>query len=202
MNSTETTFQYPLTFRFKLVSLSPQFWVKDAQGNPIAYTRQKAFKLKEDVTVYRDESRSQEIFKIKADRWIDWSAVYNFTDTEGNKLGKIGRKGTRSLFKAYYEIFDREDQQDLVIQENSFWVRMADGLFGEIPFIGALSGYVFNPKYNVTRADGTLIAQFAKKPSAFGRSFELQQKADFQDGEELRVLLSLMMMVLLERRRG
>lgn len=202
MNVTKATLHYPLTFTFKLVAFSPQFLVKDAQGNSIAYIRQKAFKWKEDVTVYKDESRSEELFKIRADRWLDWSAVYNFTDSESNKLGKIGRKGSRSVFKAYYELFDLQDQKDLIIQEANFWTRVGDAFFTEIPIIGIFAGYVFNPKYNVTRLDGTMIAQFVKKPSAFGRTFQLNQIQDFHEGEELRVLLGLMMLVLLERRRG
>ena len=198
----EATFSYPLDFQFKLVAFSPQFSVKDAQGRLIAYIRQKAFKFKEDVSIFDDESRTNLIFKIKADRWLDWSAVYNFSDTDGNPLGKAKRRGNKSLFKAQYDLFDLADNQDIILKEHSFWVRMMDGAVGELPIVGMFTGYVFNPKYNAVRSDGTQVAQLVKQPSMFGRKFRLVQHSEFKEGEELRVLLGFMMLVLLERRRG
>ncbi|MEZ5024278.1 MAG: hypothetical protein R2728_13635 [Chitinophagales bacterium] len=64
------------------------------------------------------------------------------------------------------------------------------------------TGYFFNPKYIVTRKDGTIVARLSKKKSFWGRRFTLDKLEEFEEGEELRVLLGLMMMILLERRRG
>jgi hypothetical protein len=47
-----------------------------------------------------------------------------------------------------------------------------------------------------------LVATFSKRPSFFGRQFSLTQDAPFEKGEEQRIHLGLMMMALLERRRG
>ena len=52
------------------------------------------------------------------------------------------------------------------------------------------------------RPDGTLVATFKKEASFFGRKFHLYQEAAFEQGEEQRIQLGLMMMALLERRRG
>ena len=72
----------------------------------------------------------------------------------------------------------------------------------QIPIVNMLSGLLFNPKYSITRPDGTQVALFAKNPSIMGRRFNVLKKTDFQSGEEQRIVLGLMMMVLLERRRG
>jgi hypothetical protein len=72
----------------------------------------------------------------------------------------------------------------------------------EIPILGIFTGYFFNPSYNITRPDGTIVAKFKKMPSFFGRKFELTQVASLEDGEEERIKLGLMMMALLERRKG
>jgi hypothetical protein len=37
---------YPLTMSFKIVTFVPQFTIHDANGQLIAYVRQKLFKLK------------------------------------------------------------------------------------------------------------------------------------------------------------
>lgn len=73
----------------------------------------------------------------------------------------------------------------------------------EAPLLGIFTGYFLNPAYTITRTDGTLVCTLKKKePSFLGRKFTLHKKADFEKGEEDRVLPGLMMMVLLERRRG
>lgn len=65
---------YPLDFKFKISTLSSDFNITDKNGNYVAYVRQKMFKLKEDVVVFSDESKSNELFRIKADRWLDFNA--------------------------------------------------------------------------------------------------------------------------------
>ena len=76
---------YPLTLTFKIMALSPQIFVNDVHGKTVCYVKQKMFKLKEAVTVYGDESKSHLLCEIKADRVIDWSAAYHFTDANESK---------------------------------------------------------------------------------------------------------------------
>jgi len=194
--------EFPLSLRFKISTFASDFVAKDAQDRTIAYVRQKMFKLKEDVSVFSDESKERLQFSIKANKWLDFSASYQFLDSEGVACGRVVRKGWRSIWKARYEIYDEQDQQDLLIQEESAWVKVADGFLGEIPILNFFTGYLFNPKYIVTRPDGTEVARLVKNPSFFGRKFTIDQLGDFDVHEEARLLLALMMMVLLERRRG
>ena len=70
---------YPLEFEFKVLALAPQFYVRDSSGRNVAYVKQKLFKLKEDISVFEDESQQNIIFKIKANQWIDWSASSQIT---------------------------------------------------------------------------------------------------------------------------
>jgi len=72
--------QYPITLRFKLFSLAQQISARDAGGAELLYIRQKMFKFKEQVDVFRDSSQKQLLFRIAADRMIDFSANYSFTD--------------------------------------------------------------------------------------------------------------------------
>ncbi len=194
--------QFPLQFTFKISTFANDFVAKDANGQTISYIKQKMFKLIEDVSIYNDESKSQVEYSIKADRWLDFSAAYNFTNSVGNYLGKVARKGWASIWKARYEIYDENNLQDLLIQEEKPWVKVADALLIEIPFLGILSGYLFNPSYLVTRPDGKPVIRLKKESSFFGRKFSVTKLNEFEKGEEERVVLGLMMMILLERRRG
>lgn len=194
---------YPLDFKFKITTLASDFNITDRHGNYVAYVRQKMFKLKEDVIVFNDESKSKELFRIKANQWIDFNASYSLNDLIDNKnFGRMARKGVRSIWKASYDILDAHDQQKFKIQEDNAWVRFWDGFVGEIPIIGMFTGYFLNPSYTVTGVDGKAYFKLKKMPSFFGRRFQLDRLIDIDDEEESLVILSLLMMVLLERARG
>lgn len=194
--------QFPLQLTFRITTLSNDFVAQDAQGNTVAYVRQKMLKLKEEVQVFSNESRSELRYVIKADRWLDFTATYTFTDSRGYELGKIARKGWASLWKAHYEILDERHLPDLLVREENPWAKVFDSMLGEIPVLGMLTGYLFHPAYIVTRPDGTTVARLTKEPSFFGRRFTIHKLAEFETGEEQRILLGLMMLILLERDRG
>jgi hypothetical protein len=193
---------YPLQLKFNIATFHNDFTATDSLGNVRGYAKQKMFKFKEHVQIFSDTSQTELKYEIKADTWLDFSTSYSFTDGSGKKLGRVVRKGWKSLWKAQYLIFDEQDNQDLEINEKNAWVKVMDGVLSEIPILGIFSGYFFNPSYTIKRPDGTLVCTLSKNASFFGRKFSLTNDAIFEKGEEDRVLLSTMMMVLLERRRG
>lgn len=192
---------YPLTLSFKIVAFTPQFSVKDANGNLIAYVKQKVFKLKEAVTVFADERQSQPLYTLNADRILDFSARYHFADAQGVPLGSVKRRGMRSLFKANYEILEG-DATVMSIEEENPWVRVLDSLIGEIPLVGMFSGYFLHPVYLVSRPNAGVVMRMEKQPAFLEGKFSVEKKATLGENEETRVLLSLIMMLLLERARG
>ena len=191
----------PLRFQFKIFAVSPQISVTDATGALRLYVRQKAFRLKESVAVYADEAQRELLYTIAADRVIDFNAQYRFTTAAGAVLGAVRRRGMRSLWKAHYEVV-RDGQLVLRIQEENPWTKVMDGLFGEIPVVGLFAGYVFHPAYRVSRADGTPLLRLEKQPAFLEGLYRLTQLARLDPAEEELAVLSLLMMVLLERRRG
>ena len=125
--------QFPVNLSFKITTISNDFTATDASGNTIAYVRQKMFKLKEAVTVYSDDSKRKELYQIKANKWLDWSAAYAIFDAEGKHIGKVARKGWKSLWKAEYVIIDQHEKEQFRVKEESAFVRFADSALGEIP---------------------------------------------------------------------
>ncbi|WP_371463744.1 MULTISPECIES: hypothetical protein [unclassified Cloacibacterium] len=180
--------QYPLFLKFKISTLASDFNISDKNGNSLAYVRQKLFKLKEDVVVYNNESRTQENFRIRANQWIDFNASYAITDHTGKNLGKIARKGMRSIWKATYFVMDAFDNQKYKVQEENAWVKIIDGFFTEIPILGIFTGYFFNPTYIVHDNNGKEIYRLRKMPSFFGRKFQLDQLNDIADEDETLVV--------------
>ena len=193
---------YPIDLSFKLLALASQIYIRDASGNLMGYVKQKLLKLKEDINVFSDESQTNVLFNIKADRVIDFSARYNFTDAGGRLLGSIKRQGMRSIWKANYEISDASGKAAFNIHEESAWVKVADGLIGELPIIGMFTGYLFNPAYIVSRSENAPVLRIQKQPAFFESKFSLTQQGEMSSEEETLALLSALTMVLLERARG
>ena len=108
----------------------------------------------------------------------------------------------RSLWKAAYEIADANDQPLASIREENAFVKVLDHLFTRLPFVGVLSGYVFHPKYLVRDAQDQPLMRLTKRPALFEGKFELEKLQEMDSVAELGTIMSLLMMTLLEKRRG
>ncbi len=194
--------RFPIHYTFKISSLSNDFNATDANGMVIAYVKQKLFKLKEDILVYSDESKANILFNIKADKWLDFSTAYRFTDENGQNIGKIVRKGWRSIWKAQYDLIDEHDTIQYTIREENAWIKVIDSLFGEIPILNILTGYLFNPSYIVLNKKEEVVLRLKKLPSLLGKEFKINKLGSIEQEGERRLILGTMMMILLERRRG
>ncbi len=198
-------YQYPLQMRFKLIALAPQIYITDATGQDILFVRQKVLALKEDVRVFADSSQSREIFRIRADRILDFSARYTFMESATErKLGSVKHKGLRSIWKATYLVSDAADQETHTVIEDNPWVKVADMVMSEIPIVGFFTGYFFHPSYTAYRLNTDQpVMRLEKKPAFFERFFHIQKLDNGISAEEERLLLlSFMMKVQLERSRG
>ena len=77
----------------------------------LLFSQQKMFKLREDIRVFSDESKSQELLLIQARSIIDFSAAYDVIDSpSGQKVGALRRKGLRSMLQDEWEVLDTQDQ--------------------------------------------------------------------------------------------
>jgi hypothetical protein len=193
---------FPLDLRFKIVAIAPQISVTDATGQLICYVKQKAFKLKEAVTVFSDAAQTRPLYRIAADRVLDISAQYHIEDTTGAPLGTVQRRGMRSIWRAHYEIH-RNGAPAFVMQEENPWVKLIDGVVGEIPLVGLLTGYILHPAYRATRAGtGDVVLRVVKKPALFEGRYTVDRVGTLSDDEERLVVLGTVMLLLLERSRG
>lgn len=193
--------RFPLELRFKTFAVSPQISVMDSSGELVFYVRQQAFKLKEAITVYADAEQTRAAYTIAADRVIDLSAEYHVRDEAGTPLGFLKRQGMRSLWRTYYEVH-RGGAPILIIREENPWVKVVDGLIGEIPVLGMLTGYILHPAYRVTRSDGEAVLRAVKQPALLEGRYTVEELGELPEPDAKLAVLSLLMMLLLERRRG
>lgn len=195
-------YNFPIDFTFNIGTISNDFTAVNANKKTVAYLKQKLFKFKEDVGVFENESKTKLLYTIKADRWIDFSACYSFMDPNGQEFGKIGRKGWASLWKAHYEIFDKNKNLKYTIREENAWVKVLDGLVGQIPIINLFTGLFLNPAYLVINESKQTVVRLSKEKSLVGRRFKVSKVQKLNGLDDDIIILGLMMMVLLERRKG
>ncbi|OBZ12039.1 hypothetical protein A8L34_17160 [Bacillus sp. FJAT-27264] len=153
MNRAFTHTEYVI--RKKVFSvLGAKLHIYDSAGVLVLYSHLKAFKLKEDISIYTDESMYKELLRIKARSIIDFGATYDVHDTEtGEHLGALRRKGFKSILKDEWTLLDSHDLEIGTIKEESIAMALLCRIFPIIPqnynvVIDGISIPVFRRNFN------------------------------------------------------
>ena len=104
-------FQYnQYLLKRQVFALAGKFRFYDPGGQLVLFSQQKMFKLREDIRVYSDENKTQEVLMIKARQIVDFSAAFDVVDSAtGQKVGALRRKGLASLLRDEWDILDVGD---------------------------------------------------------------------------------------------
>lgn len=137
-------------FRF----IGAAFHVYGPDGGLRFYVNQKGFKLKEDITVYADESRTHTLLVIRARGIIDFGATYDVYNPDGSWVGALRRKGMASILRDRWEILGPQDVSYGAIEEDSMALALFRRLFFKLvpqaytlSFNGAVVGS-FKQRFN------------------------------------------------------
>jgi uncharacterized protein YxjI len=116
---------------FKL--LGAGFQVYDDSGRVVAYSAQKAFKLREDIRVFADERETRPLMRIQARQVIDFSACYDVVDERDHALvGSARRKGLKSLLRDNWELLDAEGRTVATLEEDSMAMALLRRFVGHL----------------------------------------------------------------------
>ena len=131
---------------FKLVGGA--FHIMDASGNTVMYSTQKAFRLREDMTIWADEDQSRELLTIKTPQILDFGATYMVMDaTTGEDVGAIARKGLKSVVKDEWMFISAENLQIGTLTESGWARAIISRLINLVP-----------QNYSITSEDGREVA--------------------------------------------
>jgi uncharacterized protein YxjI len=90
------------------------------QGQMVLYCQQKLFKLKEDIRVFSDETKTRELLSLQARQILDFSAFYDVYDSAySTKIGGLRRRGFRSMVQDEWEVFDGQERPLGILMEDS-----------------------------------------------------------------------------------
>lgn len=117
----DTSFQYEhFLLKRQVFALTGKFRLYNPQGMLVLFSQQKMFKLKEDIRVYADESKTRELLFIHARQILDFSAAYDVIDSQsGIKIGVLRRRGLKSMLQDEWQVLDPNDQPVGILHEDN-----------------------------------------------------------------------------------
>jgi len=130
------TFQHSTyLFRRKLLKLvGGAFHVYADDGSLLLYGKQRAFKLREDMSIFTDESESETLIRIRTPQIIDIGATYGVLDVHADEMvGAIRRKALKSMIRDEYVFIDAGGQEVGLMTEQSMMGAMASRFINLIP---------------------------------------------------------------------
>ncbi len=145
-------------FRRKVFKLfGGAFHVYDESGNLLFYSKQKAFKLREDFRIYSGERQTEELLTIKTPQILDIGATYNVQDaTTGEAIGAIRRKGLKSMVKDEWIFLSNEGREIGRLTEKSITGAFLSRVISLIP-----------QTYVIVSADGREVAEIKQHFNPF-----------------------------------
>jgi hypothetical protein len=100
--------------------LGGEFVITNEQQEVVAFAKQKAFKLREEILVTTDIEKTQPLFSIKARNIIDFHGTYDIVDAQtGAFLGALRRKGFHSMIRDEWEVLAEGDRVIGIVKEES-----------------------------------------------------------------------------------
>jgi hypothetical protein len=155
---------------FKLFGAS--FRVLGPADELLAFSKQKAFRLREDIRVYADESMGVELLTIHARQIVDFSAAYDVIDArEGRKVGAARRKGFSSILRDSWEILDAQDRVIGRAREDSTGMALLRRFLSNL----------IPQRFHVVTADGANIATFRQRFNPFVYTLEVENEGGAVD---------------------
>lgn len=105
-------------------------------GEPVCFVEQRRMKLKEDLRAFDDDSKTAEVFRIKAQQVWDPRARYDVTDPDGTHLGQLQKVFGKSLLRSTWRIYDPDGNEIASARERSLVVALFRRVSSWIPYVG------------------------------------------------------------------
>lgn len=168
------------------------FHIYDSQDRLLGYSKQKAFRLKEDIRVFTDESMATPFLTIRARQIVDFSAAYDVVDErDGRKVGAARRKGLASILRDSWELLDEQDRPLARVREDSAGMALVRRFLTNI----------VPQSFRVEEPTGKQVARFRQRWNPIVYTLEVEAPAN--DVIDRRLLLGgAILIAAVEGRQG
>ena len=180
--------------RRKVVALTGKIHVYDERENLVAFTKQKAFKLREDIRIFADEAEQEPLLSINARQIIDIGATYDVRTADGASLGALRRKALASIVKDQWKILADGDAEIGSVDEDSTGKALARRF---IP----LMNIFLTQNYTVV-ANGAGVAGFARNMNPFVSKLQVSLVPGQVALDRRLVLATAVLLLLIEGKQN
>jgi uncharacterized protein YxjI len=160
-------------------------------GQPISFVEQKRFKFKEDIRFYADDSKQQELLRIKARQRFDPRARYDVTAADGTKIGEIQKVFGASLLRSTYALFDGEGNEVATASEKSLVVALFRRLVGFVPYVGDFADWLPIPYHFDFKRGDTVLGTHSRQAFKFRDTYTIDMSGDPQRTLDRRLVLAI-----------
>ncbi|MBA2941062.1 hypothetical protein HZF08_22540 [Paenibacillus sp. CGMCC 1.16610] len=165
----------------------------DMNEKPILFSKMKAFKLKEDIRIYDDETMQECLISIQARSVIDFSAIFDVVDVEtGIKIGSLRRKGVKSIFKDEWAILSPNESEIGLIKEDNV-------------LLALLRRFLTNliPQHYIVEMNGAKVAEYKQNFNPIVQKLILDFSADHNNKLDRRLgLAAAVLLIAVEGKQG
>jgi len=185
---------FVLRQKIKLAINHYEFFLADADGTPgqpIAFVEQKRFKFKEDIRFYTDDSKTQELLRIKARQRFDPRATYDITDETGAKIGEITKVFGASLLRSTFRINDATGRELLISTEKSLPIALTRRAVGFIPYVENVANWLPIPYHFVLKRGEEILGENRRHIGKFRDIYTIDMSADSTRTIDRRLVLAL-----------
>jgi len=186
--------RFLLRQRIKLVINQYEFFLPGADGapnQPLCFVEQKRFKFKEDIRFYTDESKTQELLRIKARQAFDPRATYDVTDDLGTKIGAIQKVFGKSLLRSTYRILGAGGEELAITTERSLGVALIRRAVGFIPYVENIADWLPIPYHFVFKSGERIIGQNTRQTFKIRDVYTIDMSADPERVLDRRLVLAI-----------
>jgi len=170
MTTSATPAQFTLRRKFfKLFGAS--FHIYDARRRVVAFCKQKAFKLREDIRLYTSEDMSEEFLRITAGSIMDFSTTYTVTTPDGSGLGSFRRRGFKSIIRDEWLVFNAAGNQIGILREDSGSLAMLRRLI-------EIAALIVPQKFELLDMRNRVMARFDQHRNPFIYRLGIEMAAD------------------------
>ena len=145
---------------------------------PVCFVEQKRFKFKEDIRFYADDSKGEELMRLKARQRFDPAARYDVTDASGAPIGQIQKVFGASLLRSTYTLFDASGNETAKVTEKSLSVALFRRLVGFVPIIGGFADLLPIPYHFVFKRGDEVLGSHIRQAFKIRDTYTLDFTGD------------------------
>jgi uncharacterized protein YxjI len=177
----------------KALRIVDQYWIEDQNGNKLAYSKQKFWKIKEDIRIYTDDTMSHELFRIKQAQIIDAWGKFDVIDSATEAyLGYFRRKALMSAFVSdEWELYDPSGQMIGRLAEGT-----GRGLARKYLPLGGLI-----PEKITMELNGQPVVEINQRFKIIGDIWDIQCHSLPAEFDRRVLLAGVILMAMIERQR-